>query len=200
MKQSETIAKFAQAFVAAQGSVEGAVKGKVNPAFKGTKYADLSSVWDACREAVAANKIGVMQSPGLVIDGKMHMETVLMHESGEWVSGELSIPLQKADAQAYGSAVTYARRYALGAMMGICPEDDDGNAASAPAKQQAPQMLESTRIMLDAIAKCETGKALQDWRKANGDAALDSPDSDHITAEYNNRLAAIKATSLLSAG
>lgn len=135
IEQSETIAKLAAALVNVQGTVEGAVKGKKNPAFK-SNYADLSSVWDACREQLVANGLTVVQFPGEMVDNRMTMTTQLTHESGEWMRGTLSIPLSKVDAQGYGSAVTYARRYALAAVVGVCPEDDDGNAASRPAPQQ----------------------------------------------------------------
>jgi hypothetical protein len=129
IEQSESIAALAAALSKTQAVVEGAVKGKVNPAFR-SKYADLASVWDACREALTENGLSVIQSPGPVADGRMEMTTMLLHASGEWVRGSLTIPLGKVDAQAYGSATTYARRYALAAFVGVAPDDDDGNAAT----------------------------------------------------------------------
>jgi hypothetical protein len=136
METSPSIAALAASLSKAQASIEGAVKGKVNPAFK-SKYADLSSVWEACREALTDNGLSVVQSPGPVADGRMELTTMLLHSSGEWMRGTLTIPLGKVDAQAYGSATTYARRYALAAFVGVSPEDDDGNAA-AKAKPTAP--------------------------------------------------------------
>jgi hypothetical protein len=136
IEQSESITALAAAMSKVQASVEGAIKGKANPAFKGTKYADLRSVWEACREPLAENGMSVLQFPGEMIDGRMTLTTQLCHESGEWMRAPLSIPLSKVDAQGYGSAVTYARRYALAAVVGVCPEDDDGNAASAPKGRQ----------------------------------------------------------------
>jgi hypothetical protein len=138
IEQSESIAALAASLSKAQASVEGAVKGKINPAFK-NKYADLASVWDACREALTENGLSVIQSPGPIADGRMEMTTMLLHASGEWVRGSLTIPLGKVDAQAYGSATTYARRYALAAFVGVAPDDDDGNAA-AKAKPTASQI------------------------------------------------------------
>jgi hypothetical protein len=135
---SPTIAELAKALSAAQGEVEGAVKGKANPAFR-SKYADLAAVWDACREALTKHGLAIVQSPGPCADGRMEMTTMLAHASGEWMRGTLTIPLAKVDAQAYGSATTYARRYALAAFVGVAPEDDDGNAAAAAApKREAP--------------------------------------------------------------
>lgn len=137
-EQSSSIAKLTGALVQVQATVEGAVKGRSNPAFK-SKYADLSSVWDACREQLVANGLTVVQFPGEMIDNRMTLTTQLSHESGEWMRSTLSIPLTKVDAQGYGSAVTYARRYALAAVVGVCPEDDDGNAASQRGGQQQRQ-------------------------------------------------------------
>lgn len=134
IEQSESIASLAAAFAKAQATIEGAVKGKVNPAFR-SKYADLASVWDACREQLSTNGLAVMQFPGEVVDGRMTLTTQLTHESGEWMRSTMSVPLAKADPQGAGSALTYARRYALAAVVGVCPEDDDGNAASRPASQ-----------------------------------------------------------------
>lgn len=128
MKSSEQLANFGAAFAKAQATIEGAVKGKVNPHLK-NKYADLSSCWDACRESFTSNGISVIQgntpSPGGVL-----VVTRLLHASGEWIEDDgLFVPATKNDAQGFGSALTYARRYGLCAMAGISPEDDDGAAA-----------------------------------------------------------------------
>jgi len=130
MNHSDSIAALGAALAKAQGMIEGARKDSANPHFK-SKYADLASCWDACREALSKNGLAVVQAPGEAASGVVEMTTMLVHESGEWISERLTIPLAKVDAQGYGSAVTYARRYALTAMVGIAPEDDDGNAAVA---------------------------------------------------------------------
>jgi hypothetical protein len=130
MKTSESIDKLAAALVEVQSQIEGAEKNKVNPHLK-NKYADLTSIWEACREALTKSGFAVVQSPewrdGLA--GVM-MVTRLLHSSGQWLEGELFMPVAKSDAQAYGSAVSYGRRYALAAMVGVVADDDDGNAAS----------------------------------------------------------------------
>jgi hypothetical protein len=144
IEQSESIATLATALAKVQATVEGALKDSNNPHFK-SKYADLSSVWAACREQLCANGLTVVQFPGEMVDNRMTMTTQLSHSSGEWMRGTLSIPLSKVDAQGYGSAVTYARRYALAAVVGVCPEDDDGNAAS----QRGPQRQDIARISDD---------------------------------------------------
>lgn len=137
MEMSTSIAKLADAMAKAQAQIEGAIKDSNNPHFN-TKYADLSSVWDAWQKVGPANGLSVMQFPGACVDNRMAMTTLVAHSSGEWVRDTLTIPLQKVDAQGYGSATTYARRYALAAAVGIAPEDDDGNAAAKAAPKATP--------------------------------------------------------------
>jgi hypothetical protein len=121
-------AAFAKAFVAAQKATEAVKKAATNPHFK-NKYADLSEVVEATVPALNANGIAVIQSPSF--DGDLvSVTTVMVHESGASVTGILSMRPTKMDPQGVGSAITYARRYALLAMTGAAPEDDDGNAAS----------------------------------------------------------------------
>lgn len=125
--------KIAAALVKAQSQIEGAKKDSTNPHFK-NKYADLGAVWDACRDALKANGIAVVQV-GELVEGQWALLTMLVHESGEQVRGYVPLLNSKGDMQGLGSAITYARRYGLAAIIGVCPEDDDGNAASeAPAK------------------------------------------------------------------
>ena len=130
MEMSPTIGALMGALAKAQATIGGAVKGKVNPAFK-SKYADLASVWEAWQPAGPPNGLGVTQWPGDVINGKVAVTTHLGHASGEWMRETAFIPINKTDAQGYVSAVTYGRRCALSALAGIAPEDDDGNAAVA---------------------------------------------------------------------
>jgi hypothetical protein len=133
MQQSESIANLAKALSIVQGKLTHAIKDSANPFFK-SKYADLESVWDACRSRLAENGLAVMQFPGLYseLDKSMSLTTILTHTSGEWISQEMSVPVTKADAQGAGSALTYMRRYALAAVVGVVQADDDGNAASSP--------------------------------------------------------------------
>lgn len=128
MNKSETINELATALSKAQGQIKGAAKDASNPFFK-SKYADLSSVWEACREQLSSNGLSVIQLPE-TSDSGIIIETMLCHSSGQWVSSSYTMPVSKLDAQAVGSAITYARRYALAAMVGVAPEDDDGNDAA----------------------------------------------------------------------
>lgn len=137
MNQSESIDQLATALSKVQAALVPALKDAENPAFKqggkASRYADLASVWDACRGPLTENGLAVIQSPGLCGGNQVEMTTIITHASGQWISGTLSIPLAKVDAHGYGSATTYARRYALAAMIGVIADDDDGNAASKPS-------------------------------------------------------------------
>jgi hypothetical protein len=133
MPQSESIKELATALSKVQGELTYAKKDSANPFFKST-YADLESVWGACRSLMAANGLSVIQMPGNFFEGRMWLITRLCHSSGEWIEQEMSVPVQKADAQGAGSALTYMRRYALAAFVGVVQADDDGNAAALPQK------------------------------------------------------------------
>ena len=137
MNSSATLKELATAMAKAQGEIKGALKDSANPFFK-SKYADLSSVVEAIRAPLASNGISYVQIAH-DSDSSAKIETVILHSSGEWLScGPVSVPVSKADAQGFGSAMTYARRYSLSAAFGVAPEDDDGNAAaSAPPKKKA---------------------------------------------------------------
>ncbi len=133
MQQSESIANLAKALSIVQGKLTYAKKDSKNPFFK-SNYADLESVWDCCRDLLSINGLAISQFPGLYsdLDKSMSLVTILTHESGEWISQEMSVPVSKVDPQGAGSALTYMRRYALAAVVGVVQADDDGNAASSP--------------------------------------------------------------------
>ena len=133
MLQSESIANLTLALSIVQGKLTHAKKDSANPFFK-SRYADLESVWDSCRNLLANNGLAIMQFPGLYseLDKSMSLTTIISHKSGEWMGQEMSVPVTKPDAQGAGSALTYMRRYALAAVVGVVQADDDGNAASSP--------------------------------------------------------------------
>jgi hypothetical protein len=137
MDKSETIGALAAALAKAQAEMTHARKDAANPFFK-SRYADLSSVMEAIRGPLTANGIAVVQSTD-TDDSGVIVETVLMHSSGEWISGRLRVRPVKDDPQALGSAITYGRRYGLQSMVSLPADDDDGNAASGnrPQQQQA---------------------------------------------------------------
>lgn len=130
MQKSETLGKLAKALGVVQANLTPAKKDAVNPFFK-SNYADLNAVWDSCRDLLAKNGLTVIQGNSVGLDNTVIVETLLAHESGEWIQSELCLPLAKHDPQGVGSAVTYGRRYGLAAMVGIVADvDDDGNSAS----------------------------------------------------------------------
>ena len=174
MPTSPTIAALAAALVKAQSALSGAKKDSTNPHFK-TAYADLASVWDACRAPLANAGLSVVQlvssdaTQGVPHCGHAVIETILAHSSGEWVSSTLAVPLTKSDAQGLGSAITYGRRYALAAIVGVCPADDDGEAAVARPTQRTVQPTQRAQEPDDVPMKHPTDK----FRKPTQTAEID---------------------------
>ncbi len=140
---STDISKLAEALAKAQGIMRGAKEDTSNTFFK-SKYADLTSVWEACRESLSSNGLSVCQ----MIDSeseKMRLITILMHSSGQWVKSFMPIIPKQMTVQDVGSAMTYARRYALAAIVGVCPEDDDGEKAMG--REKSPHMTDKKQYI-----------------------------------------------------
>jgi hypothetical protein len=130
-EQSEQIGELAKALAIAQGKITGALKDSANPFFK-SKYADLASVWDACRGPLSENGLAVIQQTESD-DSGVFVITTLAHSSGQWMRSRLRLHPKDDTPQGMGSAITYGRRYALAAAVGVAQVDDDGNAASGCA-------------------------------------------------------------------
>ena len=129
MNKSESIIDLAKALSAFQGALKPAIKDAENPFFR-SHYADLAGVIEAIKEPLKANGLSVSQVPCIESD-KMFLTTLLMHSSGQWISGDYLITAIKPnDPQSIGSAITYARRYALSAILGVATEDDDAESAT----------------------------------------------------------------------
>lgn len=128
METSDNIGQLTKALSVAHQSFKPVLKDASNPFFK-SKYADLAGVIESTSDALSKNGLVIIQSPRLK-ENRVSVTTLLAHSSGEWISDELELPLSKFDAQGAGSAITYARRYAYQAIVGVAAEDDDGNAAS----------------------------------------------------------------------
>jgi len=127
MKTSEQINELAAALAQAQGMMGNAVMNRINPHFK-SKYADLAAIFDASRKPLSANGLAIVQT---IENGVLH--TRLLHTSGQWIASEHPLPMS-GRPQEIGSALTYARRYSLSALIGIAAdEDDDANAAEKRA-------------------------------------------------------------------
>ena len=145
--QSNVIGALAAALSKVQGAMVGAVKDSSNPFFK-SKYADLSSVWDACRVQLAANNLCVIQTTAEAADGAV-LITTLAHSSGEWIRSVLPIKVKDNSPQAQGSGLTYARRYALAAIVGVSQIDDDAEAAQGRKVVVTPELSAK-------VASCNT--------------------------------------------
>ena len=141
MKTSEQISELAAALAVAQGMMENAIMNRTNPHFK-TKYADLAAVLNAARKPLSANGLAIVQTIG---DGVLH--TRLLHTSGQWIASEHPLPMS-GRPQEIGSALTYARRYSLSALIGIAAdEDDDANAASrSNGKDNTEKLLNAEQM------------------------------------------------------
>jgi hypothetical protein len=169
MITSQTIGKIAAALVQAQAEMENASKSSKNPFYKST-YADLNAIREVTLPALNKHKIVALQ-PTVVIDGKKYVQTTLMHESGEFISGITEIlSVKENDAQAQGSGISYARRYGLQAILNVGAEDDDGNAASGnnpkPKNARDFTFMMQTPEQEKALAYIKTElKKQSDWMK-----------------------------------
>ena len=188
--QSESIGALAAALAKAQGIMLGAAKDAANPFFK-SSYADLASVWAACRAPLAANGLSVIQTTGIDADGRAQLITTLAHSSGEWISGHYPVRPVKDDPQGLGSAITYARRYALSAMVGIAPEDDDAEAAmdrnakpaskpvARPATYPADKFAKFLPTWIESIMTGASSQSIIDKIKTGG-SPLTQAQADHL--------------------
>ena len=162
MKENKTEgSKLVAALVKAQAKMEGAKKDSENPHFR-SKYADLASVVDAIKPV--AEEFGLAYFQRFHDnEGGIAIETIILHESGEQLSnGVLRVPATKQDAQGYGSAITYARRYSLQTAFGIAPEEDDGNAA-AEAKKKDTEKKALEKVKADAATASKITGHVNGW-------------------------------------
>lgn len=210
MNKSENINELSMALSKAQGEMRGAEKDAKNPFFNST-YTTLTSVWDAIREPFAKNGLAVIQvicpDPNLAI-----IETVLSHSSGQWISSVISLPpgyinkqgefVVERDAQAFGSCYTYARRFALAAITGVCPADDDGNASVGKKYTKAPdkkyQKLDESCEVLPPVepkgkfSPEEMEKRLED-KKIDEEVQQD-PEESECPAKWQDVVCHVKST------
>jgi len=160
MKTSETIKAIAPAIASFHSEVGKIAKKSENTFFK-NKYAALPYILSAIAEPLKNAGLIILQMPKMTDKGNS-LETVLMHTSGEWISEEYLMQPVKSDPQSMGSAITYARRYAIGAILNLNIDvDDDGNKASEPEKKapekKAPvQKPKLTTNLHEAWNKCVT--------------------------------------------
>jgi hypothetical protein len=131
--QSESISELAAALVAFQGEMGAVPKGSVNPFFK-SRYADLADVKREASPVAWKHGLAVTQFP-TTVDGEPGLLSTLVHSSGQWKEESAKL-LAKPDPQGQGSGLTYMKRYAYCAILGIvADEDDDGNSAQPPVRE-----------------------------------------------------------------
>jgi hypothetical protein len=155
--------ELAKALSAAQGEIEAAAKGKENPHFR-SRYADLASIWEACRAPLSKHGLAVVQQP-LSSGDLVGLATTLLHSSGQFMRSEVWTKPQQPGPQALGSALTYLRRYSLAAVVGVAPDDDDGEAASGRGADPKADRPASTKAPAPAAPRANTVK--HDGKKAD---------------------------------
>lgn len=164
MRTSESIKNISKAMAQFQAEVKNPANTANNPFFK-SKYAPLNDVLNLVRPILTKHGLSVLQSPSG--DGEhITVTTLITHESGEWIESDpLTLRADKATAQGAGSAVTYARRYALSAMLGISSEDDDdGNYASGTDKQNGKK---ASQPKDNKASKAQLNKIYAEAKKLN---------------------------------
>ena len=191
MKQSESITDLATALCLAQAEMGGAVKDSNNPFFK-SSYADLTSVIKVIKQPFANHGLSFVQLPVTSDGGKgVGVSTMLMHNSGQWIQSEYLLPMDKITPQGAGSAITYARRYALQSLVGIPAVDDDSEmamyrnspppAVEPPAKRVSKSLAQSvvalvvssqasgeTSELVEALAELDEIEKQVIWRQLTG--------------------------------
>ena len=164
MQMSEQINEIATALAKAQAELKAASKDAENPHFK-SKYADIASIIEALKP-LSKHGLAFAQFPETAEEGII-VSTLLMHTSGQWLRTDVPIPVSKADAQGYGSAITYGRRYGLQALCGLAADDDDGNAAAGAATGGAVKRkyIEPPKRKPPEAQKDEESSKPFDWGK-----------------------------------
>ncbi len=142
MDKSDSITELAKALSKMQGVLKSVPKDSANPFFK-SKYASLDAIWETVRAPLTDNGLSIIQT---TFGERIILETTLLHSSGEWVRSYLPINAAKTDPQGIGSALTYARRYSLAAILGVsADEDDDGEATTNHNPKVEPKQTAETK-------------------------------------------------------
>lgn len=180
LRMSKEIGEIAPAFCQAQAEFQAAAKAAENPAYmrggKASRYADLSSVIEAALPALNKYGIGVLQ-PAYLSNGNAVVMTRLQHKSGQYFESELTMPSpgrQGFTAQTVGSAITYARRYSLQALICLAAEDDDGNAASGVGSKAAQEEVVKKKVAAHAAGEV-TPSLFYVWFKESQTGRITGP-------------------------
>jgi len=192
---SENINEIATALSKAQAEITHAIESSSNPHFR-SNYSKLPEIWDACREPLSKNGLSVTQ----VIDekdNKIILITTLMHSSGQYITSKMPLMISKNDMQGFGSALTYARRYSLSAIVGVASsrDDDDGNCAVSsiysstqghfPAKKEKISINQSKEIM-QSLEQCDENFKKYVFNKLKSEYKID--DLSNLTVDVYQQL------------
>lgn len=175
------------ALAKAQGEIENASKNAQNPHFR-SSYADLAEVMTTIRATLPKHGLSLIQSPHF--DGSMaHLDTILAHASGGYITSTASCVPAKSDAQGIGAATTYLRRYSAASLVGIHQEDDDGEAAAHAAKPQPVSEREAATVQewIDAITAADTAEKLEALGPEIAGAKLSASGKNKLRAAYATR-------------
>ena len=199
MIKSESIKELLTALAKAQGKISAAKKDSTNPHFK-SKYADLASCWEAIKEPLSTNGLSLSQWVSSSASG-LNLITMLGHSSGEYIYSEYSMPSGQT-SQAIGSAITYARRYALSAAVGlVADDDDDGNASTQQAAQKpayvppaAPPVSKITKAQYKELLDLAVSLGFDEERLLLADKQKRQPDewTASTYVDIKTRLTALK--------
>ena len=171
MNKSESIVELAKALNSFQGKLKAVKKDATNPFFK-SHYATLDAIWETIREPLSSNGLVVTQTLDQV-EGKALLVTTLLHTSGEWIEGSMILNPVKDDPQGLGSAISYARRYSLCALLGVvADEDDDASVATKPkfqkpSKEEAAVIRKKITAALEKIDNAANPDIDMEWLKAS---------------------------------
>lgn len=182
VNRSESITEIAAALAKFQGEVDNPVNTAVNPFF-GSNYAPLDTILSTVRPVLSKHGLSVVQIPGSV-ENNITVTTILFHESGEYLESEpLVLRMDKMTAQGAGSAITYARRYALSAILGVASEDDDDGNAAAYGGVTSSADLSEEEIKLETVVELATSKSLMGDMSAIIEDRYSKQDSSLLTTE-----------------
>ena len=191
---SDEVNKLAEALSKAQGQMENAIKDSENPYFR-SRYADLASVWEAARKPLSANGLAVTQTSEFNLEA-VTVVTTLLHSSGQWLRGTLAMKPVKNDPQGIGSCLTYSRRYALAAILGIAQADDDGNEASRPSKplqgMDKPPVTMPKLKQPESLAMPEPEKAIENPGKVLEAVVADEAENEATLPLWNVAITPVK--------
>lgn len=185
---------LAEALVAAQAELKNVGMSRVNPHFK-SKYADLASIREAVTPILTAHGLAVVQTTHLEVLNNtvvFVLKTTLLHVSDQKIEAVYPLPMTPDAPQKLGSSITYARRYAISAILGIASEDDDdGEAAQSVARKSA-----LSDAMVTEIRNCRAAASLETWWANSGTKAqvlrLDEAEQDRVRKAYTDRLQELK--------